>query len=225
MTELAQAIAELRRRLGWTTTELAKHLGVRHSSVSRYEHGKMDPGYLVLERLFWLASGPEKKPIMDAVETALNERLPSRLAKEEEGSVGGVMPVRAGIRSRRPNLSRFAEVANIVVAAGDEIDPAVVEILELWLKLRTSLNPKVRGAFEDAGRFLRVALAGEPRAEKARYCVVFPANFGNEAVNMDGVMLRHGDIVELDLETAKKYAHALRPVEEEVAQPESKKLA
>jgi transcriptional regulator with XRE-family HTH domain len=163
MTALAQAIAELRRRLGWTTTELAQHLGVSQASASRYERGKMDPGYLVLERLFWLAKGPEKKPIMDALEVALNERLPSRLTKEEEGSIGDILPVRAKIRPRRPNLSRFAEVANIVISAGDEIDPAVVEILELWLELRMSLNPKVRAAFEDAGRFLRVSLAGEPR--------------------------------------------------------------
>ncbi|MBZ5584247.1 MAG: helix-turn-helix domain-containing protein [Acidobacteriia bacterium] len=158
MTELAQAIAELRHRNGWSTTEMARHLGVSHSSVSRYESGKMDPGILVLERLFWLAAGSEKKPIKDALEAAMNAKCYPPLAEEEEGADIGILRIRER-RVPRPNLSRFAEIANAVISAGDEIDPAVLSILQLWLEHRTSLDPKIRGAFDDAARFLRVAIA------------------------------------------------------------------
>jgi hypothetical protein len=194
----------------------------------------MAPGYLVLERLFWMASGPEKGPIMDALEEALNERSYSRLSQEEEGSARKLLALPDSVLARRPSLARFAEIANAVISTGDEIDPAVMEIFESWVQHRRSLDPRVREAFEDAARFLRVALIpreGRPRHSKksvrsgpkmAKYRVILPVAFD------DGVRHEYGETVELDIETAKEYAHALITIEAECegqAEASNKKLA
>lgn len=54
---------------------------------------------------------------------------------------------------------------------------------------------------------------------KARYRVIMPVDFD------DGVTHQPGEIMELDLDTAIKYALALQTTEEDVAEPDRKKLA
>ncbi|MCY4068242.1 MAG: helix-turn-helix transcriptional regulator [Acidimicrobiaceae bacterium] len=49
---LGNAVRERRRRLGMTQAELAEAAGVSRPQVSRIECGAMNPGFLVLLRLF-----------------------------------------------------------------------------------------------------------------------------------------------------------------------------
>jgi transcriptional regulator with XRE-family HTH domain len=43
MPTIAEKIKELRSSLGWSTTQLAKHIGVNQSTVSKYELGVQEP--------------------------------------------------------------------------------------------------------------------------------------------------------------------------------------
>ena len=150
-----------------------------------------------------------------------------------------------GLDDLPPNLSRFLVAASIIGHGKREVDESLSSILELWLRWGCRY-PEAARYFQDAERFLRVGFqsspvfedvpippqtvgssaAGpfsqEPTAEQrtARYRVILRFSFG------DGVEHQPGEILTLDLATAREYSHALMTVgddEEQVSR--DKKLA
>jgi transcriptional regulator with XRE-family HTH domain len=81
--EWARCIAELRRKLQLTQTELAEKLGVTAMTVSRWERGLVEPtagGYIALGNLaepkrswyFWRRAGLSEGKLRDVIRVAGN---------------------------------------------------------------------------------------------------------------------------------------------------------
>lgn len=171
MSDLASAIHQIRGRLGLTTREFARRLGVRHTAVSRWERDEMRPGFLALRELLKIAEGTEKNPLLERL-----ARLLERSGLAEEAAL--MQWRRAGMlvelqsrgwrlvweepaqpqQSATPQLADFAEVAAQIVRRGMEVDPSLVEILMLWTRHDTT-DDSVRRYFADAANFLAVSLA------------------------------------------------------------------
>ena len=75
MSILASAIRSLRKGKNLTTTELAELVGVRQSSVSRWEHEGAIPSPKALYSLMQLAQEPERQIFQEAL--GLQVMLPS----------------------------------------------------------------------------------------------------------------------------------------------------
>ena len=169
MSELAQAIRQIRQRLAMTTTEFAEVLGINQATVSRYETGRMKPGYVHLGKLLKLAEGTEKNPIINRLHSLLGvtggERVilvdlsrRDRLRKVAHQDLAEAMGPK-GLKE----LDRFLKLSFAIGKLRQEVDPALNRILELWITADT-INPETRRAFEQAANFLGVALSGPGRA-------------------------------------------------------------
>lgn len=90
---LGERICLLRRRLGWSQAELAKHLRVSPSTVGMYEQGRREPsltGAVELSRLFgvsvdYLLTG---KPLSQADTCAMEQAIERSLAGFEQNRDG-----------------------------------------------------------------------------------------------------------------------------------------
>jgi transcriptional regulator with XRE-family HTH domain len=253
--ELAETIKGIRLRLGMNMTQFARSLEVTHGQVSRYEAGLAVPSLFPLGRLLELAEGAERNPIRDHLAACLRDgytqmkeggtaRALSETAAHLEALWANAIasqsaPEKPAFSAKfpefAPNLGALMSLVSQLCDRKREVDASLVEIVGLWLSHRDN-DPAVKQCFADAAQYLNLMLsakAGKSRlsSTRAKYRIIFPVTFRDEAVmcEFDGVIHRHGDIVELDLETAKRYAYTLRSVEEEVAdqaaQPERKKLA
>jgi transcriptional regulator with XRE-family HTH domain len=83
--EWARCIAELRRKLQLTQTELAERLGVTAMTVSRWERGLVEPtagGYIALGNLadakrswyFWRRAGLSEQKLREVIRASGNGR-------------------------------------------------------------------------------------------------------------------------------------------------------
>jgi transcriptional regulator with XRE-family HTH domain len=192
---LGETIKQIRIRVGMTTTEFGRFIGVGHSSVSRYEEDKMRPGYLVLHNILKLADGSEKNPIIEALEEDLSsnpqlrppprevagfqevtpetggwkvveEPYRPRAAADAEEQLGPSLLVTAHIQ--RPNLRRLAEIVNQLIAERREVDSSLPEMLELWLKHAKDADAWIRTVFADALNFIRVSLVARGRQQTGK---------------------------------------------------------
>jgi transcriptional regulator with XRE-family HTH domain len=163
------AIRQIRHRREMTTTEFGVVLGVSHATVSRYESGRMKPGRAQLGKLLLLAEGTEKNPIISRLNSVLGvtggEReilielsLLNRLKEFADQDLRAAMGPK-GLKE----LDRFLKLAFAIGSLGQEVDPALNRIVELWITADT-INPETRRAFEQAANFLGVALSFPGRA-------------------------------------------------------------
>lgn len=85
LTEWARCIAELRRKLQLTQTQLAEQVGVTAMTVSRWERGLVEPtagGYIALGNLaepkrswyFWRRAGLNEAKVRNAAKIVGNSR-------------------------------------------------------------------------------------------------------------------------------------------------------
>jgi transcriptional regulator with XRE-family HTH domain len=85
--EWARCIAELRRKLQLTQTELADQVGVTAMTVSRWERGLVEPtagGYVALGNLaepkrswyFWRRAGLNETKVRTAVKAGMDGKRP-----------------------------------------------------------------------------------------------------------------------------------------------------
>jgi transcriptional regulator with XRE-family HTH domain len=162
VSELAQAIRQIRYRLGKTTTQFGEMLGVSHATVSRYESGRLKPGYVHLGKLLQLAEGTEKNPIINRLHSLLGVTGGERVVLVELGRINRLRKVAdQDIREAMglKGLERFSDLSYRISMRRLEVDASLNTILELWLSADT-VNPETRRAFEQAANFLKVALSG-----------------------------------------------------------------
>jgi transcriptional regulator with XRE-family HTH domain len=224
---LGPTIRAIRKAHHLTTAELAIALHVDQSMISRYESGKRVPRAPVLQRLLRLAQGAERNPILKQLSI-----IQGRPVSEEDAFRQADLMIAEEARLKReieiagdprPNLARFAYLAPRILLARKEIDESLNTILRLWLA-HNDEDPVVRQCFCDAAQYLELLLEAKVvlRAGRSRgkYRVIMPVDVG------DGMIHQFGEIIELDLNTAIEYAHALITVEEEhQAEASNKKLA
>ncbi len=165
MSELGEAIREIRNRLGKTMVQFAEIIGAKQSTVSRYEAGKLIPGRPVLLLLLQLAKGSERDPVLDAlgVEKGIAQgwdtlQLLGALRTFEgylEGSRSDsrIRRVRADVR---PSLEAFAEAAQKILLQCRDVDSSVVRVLNHWLD--SGANPSAVEFFRHAAAYLDVEL-------------------------------------------------------------------
>ncbi len=164
--------------------EFAPLVGADHSSVSRYESGKIVPGKAVLILLLLLAQGDEKEPLLKA----LGLRDDPEIQQLFRGALESLVEYeRLAMRSRRRSkkdagLAEFVKEAAAIAAAGLSVDPVVADILRL---IRTSkASPKIQAHFRTLMAFLDVALAESkpPLIRKVRYADGLRAALGNTPI-------------------------------------------
>jgi len=161
MTPLGPTIRTIRKRLGKTMVEFAEMIGCKQSTVSRYESGKLVPGRSVMILMLQLAQGSERTPVMNALgvtrAAAAGWTQPSlaQALKTFEDQLG---QARAGGARRAPSASvaGFARAAKRILLAGQEVDPSLVSILELWGTHHA--NPKALPHFRHVAAYLEVEL-------------------------------------------------------------------
>ena len=184
-------------------------LGTNQSMVSRYEGAKSLPGYVTTAKLLALAEGDERQAIMERVEDLVGRSEAQKIIESMPQGVNSVLLGEA-LRTGKPNLVTFSSLARAIIAAGREVDSSLPGLLAIWMESGAN-NQSIRERFADAERFLRVAVEGKPAPNhgvgRAKYRVIAPVDFG------DGVLHRHGQIVELDLDTALQHSFALLSVE------------
>ena len=75
MRKIGALVRQIRKRLGWSQTQMAAALDVAKSTVSLYEHDKRDPrdGTTFL-RLFGLADDEEKDILREWIKRRRNKR-------------------------------------------------------------------------------------------------------------------------------------------------------
>lgn len=236
---LPEAVRSIRKAWHMTTSEFARELGVAQSVVSRYESGARSPGRRVLLRLMLKAHGAQRETIRLALSTLHGKPVRDaeavgwavQIAKEEE------FFERAAAHLALTGRERFIYLAGQVVLGGEEVDESLNTVLSTWLMSEHS--PDRPRYFRDAARFLEIGLvpgAGETnepllralneagltgkRTDQAQdegqrpgagirrsYRVTLPVDLG------DGIVHPQGEMIDLDLATAKLHARALIEVE------------
>jgi len=134
ISTLPQTIRDIRGRLGANTREFAALLGVKHSSVSRYETGKVRPGYLALQRLYGVAEGAEKNVILEALNEATNGEAASHIrtfidrtegwASTPEGTAAITQLLHSGFDAAQRNASTPEGIAAITQLLHSRLDAA-----------------------------------------------------------------------------------------------------
>ncbi len=146
--------------------EFAEMIGCRQSTVSRYESGKLIPSRTVLLLLLQLAEDSERQPILQALgvtRSLAQSWKPSDLAdalRTFDAYLAAAGPAADRNRGRAPQgsaLAEFARLAARIVSERHAVEPAVVEVLRLWLKHRT--NRKARKYFRHIAAYLEVELS------------------------------------------------------------------
>lgn len=154
---LPESIKSIRKRLGLTMVQLAAHLGVDQSVVSRYEHGKTQPGHFVLMRLLRMADGDEERePILEAlgIPLAAFRVLGYEGVMQEIQRFDRFFVPRRRSRSTRAELLRLAKL--VASDRANEVPSALVEILRLWTE---SLDKKVaEQVLENAATYIAIRL-------------------------------------------------------------------
>ncbi len=86
MQKIGALVRQIRKRKGWSQTQMAAALEVAKSTVSLYEHNKRDPfdGTIFL-LLFGLADDEEKDILREWIKNRRRRR--SRLANDEEKDI------------------------------------------------------------------------------------------------------------------------------------------
>jgi transcriptional regulator with XRE-family HTH domain len=160
LSELSQAIRQIRERLGANTTEFGNLIGANQSTVSRYELGRTIPGYIHLGALLQIAEGTEKNPILDALQHKLGvngeQQVLDELSRMGRLRKLGQDDFYAWLELKE--LERFSGLAEKVLVKRKEVDPSLNAILDLWLSSETS-DPRVRRCFADAANYLKVCLS------------------------------------------------------------------
>jgi transcriptional regulator with XRE-family HTH domain len=171
MSDLASVIRQIRRRLGLTTRQFAQRLGVRHTAISRWERGQMQPGFLALKEILKVAEGTEKNPVLERLIRLLKRSgLAGDSALIQLGRAGILVDLRPldrrlvweerppGVSPAGPNLAEFFGIATAIIHRAEEVDRSLVDILRFWRDHNTT-DDAVRGYFADAAKFLAVSLA------------------------------------------------------------------
>jgi transcriptional regulator with XRE-family HTH domain len=228
---LANTIRAIRLRLDVSMTTFAKRMGVTQGQISRYEGAVAAPSYPVLGRLLSIAEGAEKKPILEHLVHSLKlptgiteaEALAEAKAEDERNNAisDEIMGYIARVRSRPPNLAELVKLVAILHEREREVDPALPKLVRMWLE-HPDTDPKMRQIFRDAAQYVEVLLKANVASvpeEKRRYRIILPVDLG------DGVQRLAGEVVELTLAHAIRYANALRTVEEDGTMAEEKRLA
>jgi transcriptional regulator with XRE-family HTH domain len=239
VSDLSDVIKAIRKRQGMSMDHFAKLLGVTHGQVSRYESGQAVPGSIPLGRLLNLSEGVEKNPILERLGDLLgyeNRRItPAEAIRELErlnyypqplwnSLPPPPTPPHTGIwhefSDLWPNLAESLKAMDELCARRREVDPSLAQFMRLWLT-NNDMDPNVRQCFSDAVRYLEFLLATkvQPHSSstvvetatdagpRSSYRVTLPIDLG------DGVMHQPGELIDLDLATAKLYSHALIRVE------------
>jgi hypothetical protein len=173
-----------------------------------------------LVKLLLLAEGAEKECILSLLSVARG-----RPVTETEATEDGRRVVDEEQFLRRvagsPDLlgrGRFAQLTRAILTQEKRgIDESLNRILELWFTY--TADPGIGRYFDDAARFLEIGLLSRSKTQPDRYRVVAPVSFG------DGLLHPPGEIVTLDLDTAREYSHSLQRVEESGEESQEKKLA
>lgn len=155
---LAETIRAIRKRRGETMASFAARLGVTHPAVSGYESGKIAPSRSMLLLILPLAEGKERPAILQALglETSDVEGLSSD--EVQDALVEFERYLEAGGTGRGERVAdkrRFADLARQVLEA-DEIEPALLGILQKWITHRG--NRKARRFFKHLDVYLDVEL-------------------------------------------------------------------
>jgi transcriptional regulator with XRE-family HTH domain len=127
------AIFAIRNRMDRTMVEFARIIGTDHSTVSKYESGKVPPSSSMLILLLLLARGDERAPLLKALGIGDDAELQAVY----QGAVDSLLEydrlaARAHSKSEKEEgLRKFVKEASAIVASEIPLDPAVAEVLGL----------------------------------------------------------------------------------------------
>ena len=164
---LGAVIREIRKRLGLTTAAFAKLLGVKQSSVSRYEAGERVPRPSVVDAIFAVADDDEKRKVIGALQEAAFlmfspdltpvEAMATLLITSGVEDVAGALMDRLGKRRQDPGFRRFVVAVAEVMTKCETVDDSIAEILQLWAA-HSGINPMTAEYVRDALGSLRTRL-------------------------------------------------------------------
>ena len=167
MTQIGSAIRNTRVSLGKTMAEFAEMIGCKQSTISRYEAGRLTPSRAVLILLLQLAKGADREIILESLgvdrstrsEWSERDLLDALKTFEDYLAIPGKQAKRARGNQPAPasRLAAFAKAAKQVLLERPEPDPALVTILEHWIRHRA--NPKAHQYFRHAAAYLDVELS------------------------------------------------------------------
>jgi transcriptional regulator with XRE-family HTH domain len=166
MTPIGAAIRNTRKSLGKTMAEFAEMIGCKQSTVSRYEAGGLAPSRTVLLLLLQLAKGADRDAILEGLGVENSSRgewserglLDALKTFEDYLAIPGKRAKGVGTRSAPASrLAAFADAAKQVLLERPEPEPALVTILEHWIRNRG--NPKAHQYFRHVAAYLDVELS------------------------------------------------------------------
>jgi transcriptional regulator with XRE-family HTH domain len=240
--KFALAIRAVRSRLRDTQAEFAERLGSSQNTISQYENGKINPSAEILAKVWHLADATERRLLqahVSALFSMLEPEQQRRLLSEasdlfssqapdkqwstlqdvsDDARSGGLSdPVRSAL-----HLVRFRRLCDQY--AGDPDADDLFERAAAWLEtefaMRRLCRPKedphesgTLGVDEQDAAFAEphsqsTATGVESvGATRNSYRLTLPIDLG------DGVVHQPGELIDLDLATAKLYSHALIRVE------------
>lgn len=126
---LPHAIRAIRARTGKTLVQLAADLGVKQPTVSQYESGKAKPSPKVLLRLLDMAEGDERGPIIQEL-----RRKGVQTLEDAKRVLGVVVDSDEDIPE---GLVRLAQLLRRLVEQNLDIEPVLLDLLELWERYRS----------------------------------------------------------------------------------------
>ncbi len=162
MLELGGVIRSIRKRKRLTQVQLADLLATRQNTVSQYEAGKITPSRDVLLLLLRLAEGDERQAILDALgvpqefHTGWSDAGLRRALDTFEAYVASSPAERKLKRRKSELLAEFARASSAILARYETIEPALVDILELWL--RHGRDRRKRQYFEYVALYLKAQM-------------------------------------------------------------------
>ena len=142
-------IRDVRTSRGETMAEFASHLGLRHTAISRYEAGKLEPSASVLLNVFRLATDPQQK---SSIRAHLGTHA-AVLDKENKFELAGanllaeLESVKRDLQQADRAYARFTLLATSVVGDPDGVPLWLCDLMEMWLDVKG--RPHLRRAFDD----------------------------------------------------------------------------
>ena len=156
MSKLSGAIHQIRKRLG-TQTDVARKLGIKQSTLSQYETGRVVPSFGVLMGIQNLAPrGPDREFIHEYLKLRMKAERPG-LIEQIEAAYNLLREPKSAETPHEPQeLEQFAGNVAIICHDGPKLDKSLNDIIGFWLIY--GRYPDAVQGFRDAAKYLKMYL-------------------------------------------------------------------
>jgi transcriptional regulator with XRE-family HTH domain len=206
-------IRKLRKNLGLSQEAFAKLIGKSYASVRNYEDGRKLPPD-VMGRMLSLAVKAGLSNLAHEIEKEAAELYEQPI---EAQAVAESTPEGDSPEQRR---RMHALLDYLLDSTAPETARSLRQVLRMYSIAAHCMNDPFIDVPEEFEGGVAPAVQEKPAETRpARYRVILPVELG------DGLVHQPGEIVTLDLPTAKEHCHALLSVEEGAEHSSNKKLA